>query len=720
MARGHTVDLEFRANLDQMIAQLRTLPDATGKEAKAMAKAIEKQLKKTVKEAEKAGKKMGSGFKKGGKNVKSMSDQVERADSALKQLAGGIGRISPATETALSGLGDMAGSLAIMMSPIGAAVGALALLSAGVLAVSAGLIAATLKADDFLEELDELRTIPGFLPEIDQSKIDAMERANAAITGIKKAAMAAAVIIGIEFAPVVETLATGLLMGAIVAKRLADRVSELDGTLLAVTPHIEGAAVALGVLAGHPLAIAHGLGRLGGKALGTADAFQGVEDEAAALIARIRELTDETEESDKAFGSATDAIDELITSTARMIPRQDIDKVSQLNAQLDLLGQAAFDSAENAERLAPSIVQVADAINTIQAAEAAAEMSALIEQTNKLAPPDAIDRLAQLRDQLDKIHAAMREGKGDADQLAAAAHRVGDAMAAEWDEVEAKTKDMADSADREGKRWADAWRRHIQSVASQMHQGLTNMTSAISNFASLAVQNAYESGSEELEARAETIAELEAQLEEAQAARDEMYSDEAEGVTDRDKQVIDDQIAGIQERLGAEKAASKTIEKEKERAILKAWNVQQAANISEAIMNTALAITQVMGIPPPVGPILAATVAALGASQVALISAAEPPSFHSGGMIGDQMIRARVGEGVLTPQGVNAIGGPSGLDAANRGGGAQPLIVQQVYKHRVLDSVLSDSITRGGPISRAINSRTARDRGRRNPYRRAG
>ena len=90
--------------------------------------------------------------------------------------------------------------------------------------------------------------------------------------------------------------------------------------------------------------------------------------------------------------------------------------------------------------------------------------------------------------------------------------------------------------------------------------------------------------------------------------------------------------------------------------------------------------------------------------------------MHTGGMIGpdEAMIKARRGEGVLTQQGVAAIGGPAGLDAANRGQGSGAQVIQMVYKHKVLDEVVSDSIRRGGPIQKAINKRTPR--GRRNPH----
>ena len=108
----------------------------------------------------------------------------------------------------------------------------------------------------------------------------------------------------------------------------------------------------------------------------------------------------------------------------------------------------------------------------------------------------------------------------------------------------------------------------------------------------------------------------------------------------------------------------------------------------------------------------------MGATQAGIVAAQEPPSFHLGGIVGsrpdERQITARAGEGVLTRQGVQAIGGEAGLAAANRGQGGGPMVVQMVYRHKVLDAVLSDSVRRGGPIGAAINRRSPR--GRTNPH----
>ena len=159
--------------------------------------------------------------------------------------------------------------------------------------------------------------------------------------------------------------------------------------------------------------------------------------------------------------------------------------------------------------------------------------------------------------------------------------------------------------------------------------------------------------------------------------------------------------AQIEERFNAERAAKMT----------QLFKLQQGAAIAGAIINGAQAAVAALA-PPPVGfgpqigmamiPILAG----IAATEVALI-ANQKPSFHQGGMIGgqgDQMITAQGGEAVLNKAAVAGLGGQSGVDSLNAGGAAGgAVVVQMVYKQRVLDELLVDNLAKGGPLRRAIN-----------------
>jgi hypothetical protein len=126
-------------------------------------------------------------------------------------------------------------------------------------------------------------------------------------------------------------------------------------------------------------------------------------------------------------------------------------------------------------------------------------------------------------------------------------------------------------------------------------------------------------------------------------------------------------------------------EKNKESALI-AFNVRKATAISETVINTALAITRALAdLGPVAGPVAAGFIGATGAAQVALI-AAESPKFHTGGMIGaapdERKITAQTGEFILSRQTVNRIGADN-IERMNRGNNPmQPMvIVTNPFKH---------------------------------------
>ena len=266
----------------------------------------------------------------------------------------------------------------------------------------------------------------------------------------------------------------------------------------------------------------------------------------------------------------------------------------------------------------------------------------------------------------------------------------------------------------------ESWER-IGDDAMAMFQTMTQAAAmfadAAANYASIATNEIVSQTQDEMDARADYTASLEEQLAEIEREISETTDAEAKARLESEKALMEGRIAASEE-------GTEVLRAQRQEEINKAFREQQNYQIAATAMNTATAIMQAYAsLPTPAAIVMSAAIVAMGASQVAMIQAQEPPSAHLGGMVGTQsderMIKARAGEGVLTAQGVAAIGGPQGVANANAGtGGANgPIGVQQVYNHRGLDTVLSDAISRGGPISTAINRRNRR--GRRNPYRRA-
>ena len=86
------------------------------------------------------------------------------------------------------------------------------------------------------------------------------------------------------------------------------------------------------------------------------------------------------------------------------------------------------------------------------------------------------------------------------------------------------------------------------------------------------------------------------------------------------KRLTDKQKVELEERYRKQEAAIK----------LKAWEAEQDAKLSQAIMNTALAVTAALATGPPQGYILAALSAALGLVEITAIASEKPPKFATG------------------------------------------------------------------------------------------
>lgn len=175
----------------------------------------------------------------------------------------------------------------------------------------------------------------------------------------------------------------------------------------------------------------------------------------------------------------------------------------------------------------------------------------------------------------------------------------------------------------------------------------------------------------------------------------------------------EDAIAA-QKRLGkdatdAEKKRAKEEVEERRNALIKAFMVDKAVKMSQALINTALAVTSALTAGPVAGPILAAAAGAAGAVQVAAISS-EAPKFHAGGVVGapDEMAATvRRGEAVLSPAGRAALG-DSAINDLNAGvpmgGGGQA--IQVVYGHKAFDYFVRSHLRTRMTLPRALGKGT--------------
>ena len=202
-----------------------------------------------------------------------------------------------------------------------------------------------------------------------------------------------------------------------------------------------------------------------------------------------------------------------------------------------------------------------------------------------------------------------------------------------------------------------------------------------------------------------------------------------ESITESEREIesLDDRIAAAtsdreKKALTARKAAIEEQLRQEKEAAMAAWAVQKAMSLSQAAIATALAAITTLAATGQPAAAVAAGIA--GAISIAAIAAEPPPSFHVGGMVAQAApdeINARLlrSEAVLSPQGVNAVGGEEGVRQLNRGAGGagQPIVSVLQVRSRTVDAMISDNLrTKQGPLVDALRAARPRALGRHNPF----
>ena len=713
MASRGAIDLSFRADLSNLTKQLAKMPETTEKEAKAMVKALEKQFKSAEKAAERAAKSAGNAWQKSGKRVRGAAADTKRvteemdqlshragdADSALKGVGGALGLVSPEAEAVFQTIGELGGGLEGMIRTLKAGVGPLGLVAA---AVAAGAFAwkhyseeleeAEQKAKDMAQAAEDMaKAVNAFkatearielehLVATGQEEIETLQLAQAA----DKARNAMRDISGPAITKLTEAQTKYNEAVTREAKLSTDSRAIVSGAHAEAVKEAETAAIILNR---------------------RQDQVDRLTDKEANLAAMVFETGQANAKSGKATKKASkdqkDAIEELIEATNRLIP-DDRSKVQILADQMATLQVESGKSAAAAGRLAPSIAQIQNAMDKIKIDEFNTELKELqIEQDKWIEKTRAAGlSFAESGTSVEKGKELLKELKTASEQSAEAFTKMQPAIQGVQDRLDNISVEQAQAK--------------LGALANQINSIGGNFMGAMQNIASLNLNDAIKDGQKAMEFFDKKAEGLNEEIDQINQMISETTSESAKKQLEAEKELLEGRLAANEEA----RAKEEQIQNE---SIAKAFRLQQGVQVASVVMNTATAIMQAWAqLGPIAAPFATAGITALGATQIALIQQQEPPTLHMGGMIrpDEKMVKARIGEGMLTAQGVNAIGGEAGLNAANAGGNMPTrIVVQQVYKHKVLDTVLSDSIARGGPIGTALNKRTPR--GRRNPHRRA-
>jgi hypothetical protein len=725
---GKTVDLKFRADLSQLVSEMKGLPGMTETEAKKMASSLERQIKKAEKASIKAAKSTGKAWKSQQKSAKSTGAAFEglaqklgkvehvggETSSVMGGMAGAMNTVSPAAGAAAQTLGDVAGGIEMVMRSGTALAGPLAVLTAGVML--------GMRAWQAYNEKQAQAQV-----ELDKTKKRRIELAKV-MAALDNDVVTAEIELGIARGDATEADLMAHKVSLSVRKKFSVELGHLQEAATAATDKhttaIEAEAKARGGLNRNSNASVRAYGAAN-KATRSAsheatvatnalNALKKVEsDQTNRLInlkeARMKSL-DALKKSTSGGKRAKSVLQKLREETEKLLPKADLDKVEALSQHLERLEAAASGSKKAAAQLAGSIEATSSAIADLQAKKAAEDLEALAAAGEKLAPPETISRLDELVQMEKKLIAAIAETGDETGRLAETRTAVHSDI---LEEIETQRLATIKAAGDKKKAEEDA----AKDIRSAYMSAYGNINTAASMVAAEMLARAEAQATAEVDTAQDSADARQDQLEAERDIRAQLLDEAAERDVSRELAASDAKIALLTTAADAERANLAATKEQQGAAVRDAFMATKALKLTEIAMNTASSV-MAMTTAGPAGLLLAGSVVALGATQAAIVASQEPPSFHLGGIVGsrpdERNITARAGEGVLTRQGVAALGGEGGVAAANSGQGSGPILVQMIYKHKILDEVLSDSVRRGGPIGSAINSRSPR--GRRNPH----
>lgn len=246
-----------------------------------------------------------------------------------------------------------------------------------------------------------------------------------------------------------------------------------------------------------------------------------------------------------------------------------------------------------------------------------------------------------------------------------------------------------------------------------MINDMINSSFNVIGMISTALNDATTRGLEDIrQKRSDVLAQQEKEIEGMEKAREDAL---LQG-NDKEAALLQKKIAASKNAHNKELAQIDAEEAKKKKAAQAAYAISKALALAQIAISTAKGIVEAVASQNYAGAVI---MGITGAVQAGVVAATPPPKFHSGGYIGggrmnpDEVdIRAKTGEFVVSTQGVRAAGGPDNLARLNRGEpmGSGPLVIQNVYGHRVFEAFVQDNLKMNGRLSRAV--RYGRDSGR--------
>lgn len=603
-----TATVNVRAELAGLRRDLQSAGDLTEGQAQAMVISLEKRLKAAEKAA-KATAKASKEAKDGAKDLERAEREASRGIEALgkalaEQFGGPISKLADLST-------NTAGAIGVLGASAFAAVGAVGALALG----AKGLADSAVEARDRLLEL-------GADAEIPAASLDSLAAYEAASGELQKQIDLLTVAVGSEL-----------------ADALTD-VALLAADVVRVFGEWSAASEDLTTWVGTVTDAAQGFARVG-----TAIGSLGLSELFLAQADAAREAADATRHLEEALSDETD----MLLALGIVSEDDEVDLVIAARAR----ERAAQASRDRAKALREE--QQAEA-------EAAKERDRLVKQIE--------EEQRQIDAYTDKVAMAEVYTRrwAEAEARAVTASSTLDADLRDLNETLAEAAEhLEDTSLQQGiyLQLLDEWANG--EAVSTIVTGIGQITDAIG-----------ESADRQIE-------ELQRVMEQRREAIREWKDGELEKI---DAMVESGEISEKQAILEKRRIAQETKQKREElekqtaaqqEAALKAWKQNQATQKAMAIVEGARAAIAALAGAAALGPI-AAGIAVTGAgaatlAAIAAIDSAEPPEFPMGRVPTSttaspdhaRTVRVRDDEGILSPRGTAAVGGPAAVEALNRG-----------------------------------------------------
>lgn len=619
-----SIEISYKANLADLKAKLKSIPNLTDQEAKKMVAALDRQLKQAEKAAKrsaaaskKAAQASARAAKRGASDFDHLADSAARAEERLDNVAESSGEIDRgfssvglALREVNPQLADAADGLADTFAVAEGLTMSFKNLNPFVVAAAVAIGALTLGYQSHKKELEKVKELTLAYRDAQRALIDSQREQQ---NNLEDAAS--------TYREIQERIA--LATGAI---------SEYD----------------------------HAIG------MAQRTAFEGIEDNIKAQETLILEKKRELDLVSRLEAAAGD-------SSRRAVALSDIQKEQIRTLQLQT--KAANNRLDLEERGIKQAVALANMYE--QGQIQLAEMERNLEGLNRM--QDAAVENAELLADYEFEQAQ------EAERLAKAEEERAKALEPAVELAEQEAQVLAD-LERFRAKQAES-ERAILEAREQLSETLIKISGSEIDKINLKYDTEIER-LEELAEKAEETAGVQEAIDTLEAERKlAIHESRMEQLDKEGKKALD--VAG--ETFGAYSSMlngiADLVEENAQgeaKAASKVFALRQGAALAETAMATAKGIVNALATyPGPVGIALSGLIGATGATQMAAITAQQPPSFHMGGMANDEMgARVLRGEAVLDRATVRRIGGEDGVKRLQQGNGNRDnMVVIQPFRH---------------------------------------